>query len=267
MPDAIVTGILGGLGGAVALELQDRGLSVFGVDVLDPSSAPLVHYRQRRDQLLRREGITVRSMDLRSAEFLDFVKDSPDSHLLHCAAPNPTRPRPADRELATELTLTLPQSFARFRHEQGRASGRVVLAQWTPIEVDIDPRSGHTSWEIQLEAEALAREFAAELEDVIPLPLPLLWGAGVNPWLPPLHPARELVSRIPPHLPQEEGTVAAMRVDHAAKLLVELALNEPGVTSYEDGMFTCPAPYRLLQEFGEIVTRRHIGRIGSHSVF
>lgn len=251
---AIVLGGLGGLGGALVRELALRDCTVTVVDVLDPASAPHVHHKFRAQRLTALEGVKLLKLDLRSPKLLELLNAHPEAHLFHCANPNPTRPHTADSTLSAELTRELTQRIARQRHASGPPSSRFVIAQWTPLAEEYDPRQAHTAWEVQLENEELVHAFANELEDVIPVPLPMLTGPGMNPWLPPMLPAREIVSRIPARIPKEESTVDTLPLESAARWLADLALVDPAtpMSGIEESGRTWPTPHRVLAEFAEL---------------
>lgn len=224
-PLPLITGVLGGLGSRTAELLLDQGFEVFGVDNLDPGSAPAAHAKERLASLGALAGFHFLPLDLRAPDAGARIRDALlPAVVLHAAGLEPWRRAPADLDSLGGDLLQMSEALISL------ASGDtfpLVLPLHEPL-VEDDPRGDHPAWRELLAAESrlverLASSYPGEIRAAA---LPTLWGRGQSPFSFPLHALWQAASRLPSTLPPDRGAVRTLPLEAAARHLVELALTE-----------------------------------------
>jgi hypothetical protein len=161
IPEAIITGGLGGLGTSLALALREREVPVTVIDVMHPGCAPYVVFAHRK-ALLEAAGVTVRLADMRDPDLpgqvLSFYPET-DEHIppfwIHCASPPPADVPDIPVDSYTDLSHTTPAMWIEVAMNRG---WWYLVTQHLPAVLPNDPRMMYESWQAMLEAEGKLRQ-------------------------------------------------------------------------------------------------------------
>jgi len=207
----VVTGVLGGLGSAIAKQALAEGKDVLGFDNFDPGSAPLTHQKYKMYDLDIEDNFSFVSKDIRLLNKDVAYTLENYSLWFHCTNLSPFRRAVYDSSLINEMC-----DSSIFDIVNKNPDSKHVIIQHSEV-LDKDIRVKDKNWQELLESEKRLRDKLKDNKKVSFVLLPALVGKGQSPRTFPLRQMIQHNSGTIIELPEQSETVEVLALDDTVK--------------------------------------------------